>query len=219
MGDTGRDAEVLPSGGLDSGVAAGLWLADGGRLRLAVFADYGQRAVEPERRAAAALARRLQVPFAELALPWLSALARQAGSALVDPGRVLPQGTMAQPGDARSAAAVWVPARNVVLVAIAAAHAEALGAAVVVAGFNREEAATFADNSAGFVQAATACLGFGTRNAVRVASRRRPLDKPAIAAAGRRLGFTAADFWSCYAAGPEPCGACESCLRSRRAFA
>jgi 7-cyano-7-deazaguanine synthase in queuosine biosynthesis len=36
-----------------------------------------------------------------------------------------------------------------------------------------------------------------------------------IVAEARRLGFTADDFWSCYDGGQRPCGACESCLRSR----
>jgi 7-cyano-7-deazaguanine synthase len=40
-------------------------------------------------------------------------------------------------------------------------------------------------------------------------------DKPRIVEEARRLGFTAADFWSCYEGGSEPCERCESCLRSR----
>ena len=114
-----------------------------------------------------------------------------------------------------SAAAVWVPARNVVLVAVAAALAEALGADAVVPGFNREEAATFADNSAAFATACEAVLRLGTRSGVRVVAPTLAMDKDAIVATARTLGFSAADFWSCYEGGPSPCGRCESCLRSR----
>jgi 7-cyano-7-deazaguanine synthase len=108
-----------------------------------------------------------------------------------------------------------VPARNVVFVAIAAACAEAIGADSVIAGFNREEAATFSDNSAAFVAAASELLRHGTQTGVKVISATQQWDKVQIVAEARRLGFTADDFWSCYDGGQRPCGACESCLRSR----
>ncbi|MBL8722701.1 MAG: 7-cyano-7-deazaguanine synthase QueC [Planctomycetes bacterium] len=207
---------VLLSGGLDSGVAAALFAAHSGQqLVAAVFCDYGQRAAQPEHAAATRLAQRFGVPLTVLALPWLGTLARAAGSALLAGGGELPRGTAARPGDAASAARVWVPARNALFVAAAAAVAESCGADAVVAGFNREEAATFPDNSAEFVAAATALLRLGTRSGVRVVSPTLAFDKPQIQAAALRLGFTAADFWSCYEGGAQPCGTCESCLRSR----
>ncbi|MBL9076122.1 MAG: 7-cyano-7-deazaguanine synthase QueC [Planctomycetes bacterium] len=208
-------AVALLSGGLDSGVAAATFArAPGQQLLGCLFVDYGQRAARREADAAARLAARLGAPLLTLALPWLGALAQRSGSRLVGAAD-LPHGTPRTPGDAASARAVWVPARNVVFVAAAAAHAEALGADAVVAGFNREEAATFPDNSVAFVQACDEVLRHGTRNGVRVVSPTLPLDKPAIVAAARELGFVAGDFWSCYDGGEEPCGRCESCLRSR----
>ena len=41
------------------------------------------------------------------------------------------------------------------------------------------------------------------------------LDKAGIVAEARRRGFGPADFWSCYEGGEDPCGCCESCVRSR----
>lgn len=192
-----RTAVVLLSGGLDSGVAAARFVADGGRVLASLCFDYGQRAAARER------------------APWLADVAARGGSALVSGGGALPTGTVERPGDAASAAKVWVPARNAVFVAIGAAYAEALGAACVVAGFNREEAATFPDNSAAFLAAASAFLAHGTRAGVRVVSPTIDMDKAAIVAAARALGFAAGDFWSCYEGGERPCGRCESCLRSR----
>jgi 7-cyano-7-deazaguanine synthase len=211
-------AVALLSGGLDSVVATALWLEGGNTVALALTCDYGQRAAAREAETAARFCARRGVPWRALALPWLGELARRTGSALVDPAAALPAGTRARPGDARSAAAVWVPARNAVLLAAAAAHAEALGAGAVLAGFNREEAETFPDNSAAFVTAATQFLGLGTRGAVRAVSPTQGLDKPAIAAAARRLGIGPADVWSCYRGDRAPCGRCESCLRSARAW-
>lgn len=212
-------AIALLSGGLDSVVATALWAAAGGRVAGCLTFDYGQRAAAPEAAAAARFCAARQLPWQAIALPWLADAARSAGSALVATDRALPAGTAAAPGDERSAAAVWVPARNCVFVAIAAAIAEARGANVVLAGFNREEAATFPDNSAAFVAAASALLGLGTRTAVRVESPTLGLDKVGIVAAARRLGLSPADTWSCYRGDPAPCGRCESCLRSARAWA
>jgi 7-cyano-7-deazaguanine synthase len=207
---------ALLSGGLDSAVAAVLFAREpGNRLGLCLFFDYGQRAREPEAAASGALATRWRVPWQKVELPWLGALAQRCGSRLVEGTGPVPHGTAARPGDSASASAVWVPARNAVFVAAAAAHAEALGAHCVVAGFNREEAATFPDNSPDFVDAATAFLGHGTRNSVAVRSGTLSWDKRQIVTAARELGLGPADFWSCYEAGPEPCGRCESCLRSR----
>ncbi len=212
---SGSAGIALLSGGLDSGVAAACFLQEGNRLVACVFCDYGQRAREREAAAAGGLARRWNVPLLRLELPWLAALAARAGSRLVPGTGSLPHGTAVLPGDAESARAVWVPARNVVFVAIAAAHAEALGACCVVAGFNREEAATFADNSAAFLAAGTALLAHGTRTGVTVRSPTLHWDKAQIVARARELGFAATDFWSCYEGGNAPCGRCESCLRSR----
>jgi 7-cyano-7-deazaguanine synthase len=213
-------AIVLLSGGLDSGVALAAWRAEGGRVALALFADYGQRAVDRERAASKALAARFDVPWLGIDLPWLRDVAVQADSALVtDSARELPGGgSRERPGDAASAAAVWVPARNVVLIAVAAAHAEALGAGALVVGFNREEAATFPDNSEAFRSAMERALEFGARGGLRLVAPTMELDKPGIARRAASLGLGRDDFWSCYRDGDVPCGTCESCLRSARAW-
>ena len=207
---------ALLSGGLDSGVAAACFAeSDRHELRAALFCDYGQRAAAPELRAASGLADRLGVQLHQYQLPWLRDLAQRAGAALVDDDASLPQATVQAPGDDASARAVWVPARNAVFVSVAAALAETLGADCLVAGFNREEAATFPDNSRAFLEAATAFLGLGTRDGLKVVSPTIDWDKARIVTEAQRLGFAATDFWSCYDGGARPCGRCESCVRSR----
>lgn len=218
IGSAGR-AVVLLSGGLDSGVAFAEWCRGGGGVALALTCDYGQRAAEREALAATRLAHRYGVAWCIVDLPWLGEVARRSGSALVNAGLPLPVGTASAPGDDRTAAAVWVPARNLVLCAVAAAHAEEVGADTIVAGFNREEAATFPDNSLEFAQAATSVLRYACRAPIRVESPTQALDKAGIVAKAREHGLDPSDFWSCYGAGPEPCGACESCARSARAWA
>lgn len=208
-------AVVLLSGGLDSVVAAAVHRRDHGPLLAAVFCDYGQRARLREEAAAGALCRRWNVPLCRVALPWLAELARTSGSRLLPGAGPLPHTTSESPGDAASAEAVWIPARNAVFVAIAGAHAEALGADVVVAGFNREEALTFPDNSGEFVAAGTRFLSLGTRTGVALTSPTIAWDKERILAEARSIGLVASDVWSCYEGGEQPCGRCESCVRSR----
>ncbi len=214
-----RAAVALLSGGLDSVVAAGLWMEGGGSIARCLTFDYGQRAFAREFEAAQRFANRHALTSECIALPWLASLSRATGSALVDTGSRLPEGTLHAPGDEASAQAVWVPARNCVFLAIGAAYAETCGAGAVLAGFNREEAVTFPDNSEAFVAAAGAFLLAGTKAGVRVKAPVQGLDKRGIVTAARRLGIGRADLWSCYRGDAAPCGRCESCLRSERAWA
>lgn len=213
-----QSAVVLLSGGLDSGTAMAMWLADGNRASLCLTADYGQRSSAREQAAARALADRYEVPWLLLELPWLAEASARAGSALV-PGDVqVPRPGGDEPGDAESAASVWVPARNVVLLAAAASWAEARGASHVLAGFNREEAQHFPDNSEAFVAAMDEVLQLGTRTGVVVTSPTLGLSKVEIVARARAMGLQRSDFWSCYEGGEGQCGVCESCRRSERAW-
>lgn len=215
---SGPRAVVLLSGGLDSGVALAQWCAGGGVVALALTCDYGQRAAEREALAASRLAHRFGAPWCLVDLPWLGEVARRAGSTLIAGAAALPEGTPVAPGNQLTAAAVWVPARNLVLCAVAAAYAEEQGAEAIVAGLNREEAQTFPDNSPEFTAAATSVLRYACRAPVRVESPTQDLDKVGIVARARAHGLTPADFWSCYADGADPCGRCESCARSVRAW-
>jgi 7-cyano-7-deazaguanine synthase len=212
----------LLSGGLDSTVALAMLQArERGSVVLALTLDYGQRAAAREVEASARIAARLGVPHRVLALPFFAEL---AGGALLDRKLELPRPDVAaldRGGEALAASAdrVWVPNRNGVFIEIAAAFAESLGADSVVAGFNREEAATFPDNSREYVAAVNGALAFSTRGRVTLASPTAELDKVGIVRAGAACGAPLDLIWPCYEGGPEPCGSCESCQRWRRAAA
>jgi 7-cyano-7-deazaguanine synthase len=201
---------AILSGGLDSTVslAAAVREMD---VTLALTFDYGQRAARREREASARIARRYGIPHRVVRIPWLAPLTR---TALVNRRARLPREGMS----ARSARAVWVPNRNGVFIEIAAAHAESRGARRLVTGFNREEAATFPDNSPGYVRAVNRALSFSTANGVRVVSFTAGLDKRGIARLGRRLGAPLDLIWPCYEGGRRWCGTCESCRRCLRAL-
>jgi len=216
---------VLLSAGLDSAVNLKRALDEGGVAAALTF-DYGQRAARQETRSSRAMSARLRFRHEVITLPWLARITRQtaggqARCALVARREALPHPNEADLDDpaaaAKSASRVWVPNRNGVFLAIAAAWAEALGADQVVAGFNAEEAATFPDNSAEFIRAYTRSLRLSTKNAVKVKSYTARLRKPAIVALGLRIGAPMDLVWCCYEGGRRMCGRCESCMRFLRA--
>ncbi len=209
-------ALVLLSGGLDSTVAATLWAARHGGLKLGLCVDYGQRAARREARAAEAVGQALGFAVRHATLPLLAEVTR---TALVRRELPLPQPAPERlDHDAPATAdAVWVPNRNGLLVNLAAALAEAQGLEVVVVGFNAEEAQTFPDNSARFVGHLNACLLDSTRGRVRVEAPLIGLGKAQLLAEGRMAGAPLHLAWSCYEGGATPCGRCESCRRRQRA--
>lgn len=215
-----KRAIILLSGGLDSTVAAWL-LRPAIEPVLALTVDYGQKAARRELAAAYQLALKLGVPHRTVFIPFLREAAR---GALTDPRCEIPKPSAADLDDtagaaSRSAAQVWVPNRNGALIAMAATWAESNDIEHVVCGFNREEAATFPDNSAEFIAATNAALAYSTRNRVTVLAPTIAMNKAEIVAAGRAAGAPLELCWSCYLAGDTPCGVCESCLRFRRALA
>lgn len=210
---------ALLSGGLDSTVAAAL-AAREDELRCAVTADYGQRAAGKEIAAAKRIAAALGCEHRVVELPFLAAVTR---TALVRRDHALPELSPADLDDVRGAArdsmrAVWVPNRNGLLVNVAAALAEAMGATRVIVGFNREEAATFPDNGEPYLDAATRALSYSTATGVVVASPTLRYDKTEIVREGARIGAPLHYVWSCYAGGERHCLVCESCLRLLRAL-
>lgn len=202
---SGKSFVALLSGGLDSLVALAARAPDA-ETALCLTFDYGQPAAARELHAARTIAGHYSAKHHVVELPWYRELLPEglANAAAVPQPEEL--GT-------ESAAAVWVPGRNLVFIAIAAAWAEKLGAAEVVTGFNAEEAATFPDNSADFAAAANAALSFSSAGKVKVSAPLAGLDKRAIVRLGRELDAPIELAWSCYRGGEAPCGKCESCQR------
>ncbi|MFH0946756.1 MAG: 7-cyano-7-deazaguanine synthase QueC [Planctomycetota bacterium] len=210
---------TLLSGGLDSTVATTAALRDSAVV-LAITVDYRQRAVVREVNAARKIARKLGIRHRVVKLDFLAELTT---SALVDTSMRLPFLSDGELDDLRGVAEesmrqVWVPNRNGLFVQIAASFAEGLAAEQVVVGFNREEAGTFPDNSAEFLERANSALALSTLTGVRLVSPTIGLDKQQIVRLGYELNAPLAHLWSCYAGGRRHCRSCESCLRLLRAL-
>ena len=202
---------VLFSGGLDSTTALAWALERYDRVQALTF-DYGQRhrvEIALARRAA----RRLGVPHAVLEVD----LRPVGGSALTDAAIALPRSPVrrraARPAGPPS---TYVPFRNGVFLALAAAWAEARGVRDLVCGFHVADSPDYPDTTRAFVRAMERAVRAGTNAAFggpppRILAPLLGLDKPGIIRLGLRLGADYSRSVSCYAGGERPCGACSSC--------
>lgn len=209
---------VLLSSGLDSTV--NLYEAKQvSDVALAITFDYGQRAAQREINSAARISQNLDIPHKVLKLDWFKDFTQ---TSLVNHSEKVPTSSSIKIDDLKqsnvTAKAVWVPNRNGIFLNIAAAFAEGLKADWIVPGFNAEEAATFPDNSQGYLEAATKAFEFSTSNQVQVRCFTTQMTKTQIVLRGRELNVDFNLIWPCYFGGEHPCGECESCLRFRRAI-
>ncbi len=209
---------VLLSSGLDSTV--NLYQAvRKTEVVTALTFDYSQRAAKKELSCARGLARKLGVPHKIVQLPFFQDFPQ---SSLTNKSKKIPKGRELKidhlKTSQKSAKSVWVPNRNGIFLNIAAGFAEALGAQLIIPGFNIEEASTFPDNSSGFLKALDQGFAFSTSNHVKTHCYTTHLNKTQIVRLGEKLKVDWSLIWPCYHSGKKWCGECESCLRSLRAF-
>ena len=209
---------VLLSAGLDSTVNL-YQAARSGQVLMALTFDYSQKAAKKEIECAKKIAKKLKIAHQTVKLPFFSEFGQ---SSLINKSKKVPSGKNVKIDSLsisrKSARSVWVPNRNGIFLNIAAGFAEALGADLVIPGFNVEEAVTFPDNSEAFLKALDGSISFSTSNGVKTFCFTTALNKSEIVELGHRLQVDWSQIWPCYQAGKKWCGRCESCLRSQRAF-
>jgi len=207
---------ILLSAGLDSTVAF-KHAYDRCSELLALTFDYGQRAAANEIEHAIRICREFDVSHEVIELPWIG----RFGGALTDASALpeLAEHELDSVAATDSAKRVWVPARNLLFLSIAAGYAENGGYDLITVGFDSEEAATFPDNSSEFVERFNRVLEYGTLKPPAIDAPLIDLDKTAIIRLGVAIDAPLGLSWSCYESGDLPCGVCESCLRRARAFA
>jgi len=205
------------SGGLDSTVAA--TIAKKKKRELYIFhANYRHRAEKREREAVEKIAKFLNAK--ETKFVNVDFLGNLGSSALTDKSIKVPQRKDVKMGSG-STPSTWVPCRNLVLLSLASAWAEVLGAEEIYVGFNAEEALSYPDNTPDFV----AALNDTLRNAVasfstppKVIAPLIDLRKKGIVALGVKSGAPLHFTWSCYFGRRKHCGTCESCIHRRNGF-
>ena len=208
-------AVVLLSGGLDSYTAAAI-AREAGFDVYALTIKYGQRHAQ-EIRAARNVAERLGAKsHREIGVD----LASFGGSALVGDGEVPKDGP-----DHHVIPATYVPARNTVMLSLALAWSEVIGAYDIFIGVNALDYSGYPDCRPEFIEAFERTARLGTKAGVEGAQFRvqTPLilmSKAQIILRGVALGLDYGMTHSCYDPLPEggPCGLCDSCVIRARGF-
>ncbi len=210
-------AVVLLSGGLDSSTALAVARAAGFTCH-ALTVKYGQLH-EVELAAARRVAAVLGVTDHRVVEVDLSPL---ASSALTTPGIAVPKDRsldeIGAPGDVPS---TYVPARNTVLLSLALAWAETLGARDIYVGVNVLDASGYPDCRPEFVRAFEALAQVATRSGgFTVHAPLIELTKAGIIQLGTKLGIDYAITHSCYdPIGDAACGRCDACALRKKGFA
>jgi 7-cyano-7-deazaguanine synthase len=216
-GSRGR-AVVLLSGGLDSTTVLALARYEGWRCH-ALTVRYGQ-VHRQEVEAARAVAQALE---AEEHRVLEVDLASWGGSSLVGGGPI-PHGRSLE-AMASGIPSTYVPARNTVLLALALAWAEVLGAECIFLGINVLDYSGYPDCRPEFLRAFEEVARRGTRHGVegRPLRLRAPLmnkTKAEIIRWGTALGVDYSLTHTCYDPGEDgrPCGTCDACRLRAKGF-
>lgn len=203
MGVLGMDGKrlVLHSGGLDSTVCL-LQAFECGRDVTSLGIDYGQRH-RIELDYAAAQCRKYGIPRRVIKMEWDK------------PIREIPKDReIAEIASTVSPA--FLPARNLVFLAIACAEAGGVQATEVWIGVNAIDFSGYPDCRPEFIDSFRRMLDFGFPGGPRIVSPLIGLKKTQIAAEAKRLGIHRGDTWSCYepafsSDGIRPCERCDAC--------
>lgn len=208
-------AVVLLSGGLDSMVTAAL-AKEAGFAVHALSVDYGQRH-KLELQSAARIAEKLGLARHTAIALDLRAFGGSALTAAID---------VPKTGVGDEIPVTYVPARNLVFLALTTACAEAAGARDVFIGVNALDYSGYPDCRPEFIASFAETARLGTKAGVEGApfTIHAPLQhmtKADIARECARLGLDPAWSWSCYDPTAEgtACGLCDSCRLRKKGFA
>lgn len=207
---------VLFSGGIDSTTAL-YWSLRQNRQTTALTFDYGQKNLT-EIQGAQRIANSLKVSLRILRVD----LEQIGGSSLTDPSVSLPQFenfTQIKKG----LPSTYVPFRNGIFLALAAAWAEANDITAIVCGFNVIDSPNYPDTGESFVKAMEKAINAGTSacmkgNDIRILAPFLQKRKSEIIKEGLSLGVDYSYSISCYSGSEIPCQKCSSCLLRRQAW-
>lgn len=208
-------ALVLLSGGLDSATCLAIARADGYDV-YALSVEYGQRH-------AAELAAAQRVAKALGAVAHRTAhvdLGQFGGSALTDTSLAVPV-----EGVDGGIPITYVPARNTIMLSIAMAWAEVLGAEHIYVGVNAVDYSGYPDCRPAFIEAFEKMANLATKAGVEghplsIHAPLIDLTKADIVRRGTALGVDYSLTVSCYQADGDgrACGVCDSCRLRRAGF-
>ena len=209
-----KPAVVLLSGGLDSATVLAIARSEGYAC-FALSLDYGQRHTA-ELAAAVRVATHLGAVEHRVMRLGLGDI---GGSALTDAAIAVPE------APTEGIPVTYVPARNTVMLALALAWAEVLGARDIFIGVNAVDYSGYPDCRPEFIEAFERMANLATRAGVEGAALKihaplQYLSKADIIRRGVELGVDYARTVSCYQADAEgrACGVCDACRLRRQGF-
>ena len=205
-----RKSIILLSGGLDSLVSLGT-AKEEYNIELALTFNYGQKPAEQEISASKKIAGFYNIQHKVIELPFLKDITQ---TSLVSNDNVPTEHL----GTADSAKAVWVPNRNGLFLNIAASFADSYGYTHIIFGANKEEGATFPDNTPEFTAAITESLRYSTLIRAKVTAPLINCNKNDIVNLALKYSVPLELVKSCYNDGEKNCGVCESCRRLKAAL-
>jgi 7-cyano-7-deazaguanine synthase len=207
-------AVILLSGGLDSATALA-WARAQGFVCHALSVHYGQRH-DAELAAAARVAVALGAREHRVMRVDLAGI---GGSALTDPSIAVPETA------STGIPVTYVPARNTLLLSLALAWAEVLGATDLIIGVNAVDYSGYPDCRPEFIAEFERLARLATKAGVdgaefRIHAPLLSLSKADIIAMGKSLGVDYAQTVSCYQADEQgrACGRCDACRLRREGF-
>ena len=203
---------ILLSGGLDSLVSLGLKKEEL-NIVLALTFDYGQKSVQKEIAASKKICEYYNIKHEVIKLDFLKNITR---TALVSDSSIPSGKELDNP--AESAKVVWVPNRNGLFLNIAGCYADSHGYDYVIIGANKEEAQTFPDNTAEFINAVNEEFEYSTLKKPMVVAPLINCNKTDIVMLALKNNIPLELTMSCYQGGDKNCGICESCTRLKNAL-
>lgn len=208
-------ALVLLSGGLDSATCLAI-ARDAGFETYALSVEYGQRHA-----AELAAARRVAAALGAVAHRVAHVdLGQFGGSALTDPALAVPTD-----GLDGGIPITYVPARNTIMLSIAMAWAEVLGARHIYVGVNAVDYSGYPDCRPAFIEAFETMANLATKAGVEghrltIHAPLIDLSKAQIIQRGTELGVDYGLTVSCYQADDDgrACGLCDACRLRKAGF-
>jgi 7-cyano-7-deazaguanine synthase len=202
-------AMILLSGGLDSVTALAWAQQQNFSLLGAISFSYGQRHAR-EIESAAAVAAHYNLQHQVVTLTSIS------GSRLTDLGDI-PQGRDLA-SLTESIAPTYVPNRNMILLAYAAAHALLTDTNYLIGGWNAADALNYPDCRNDFLESAQQTLRLATQRNFTIL---RPLihdDKLMIVRRALEMQAPIHLTWTCYLGNQQACATCDACQLRIAAF-
>lgn len=212
-----RKAVVLLSGGMDSAVCASIACDEGYTLDV-LHVNYGQRTSTKELECAQKLAAYYNAEdFKVITLDFLREI---GGSGLIDESIELPTEESENESEGGDIPPSYVPFRNSIILSLATAWAEVLGAKAIYYGANFIDFSGYPDCRPVYFEAFQNLINTGTKDGT-VITLKTPLSalsKAEIVRKGLELKTPFELTWSCYTETERACGVCDSCRLRLKGF-